>query len=116
MSERKWLDASQPQTLQAAVMLSYINAVLALLFFFIGGGAPAVLLICLGVAAFFIANERRWAYWAAVGLSIVYFVAALAFLVAFGGLSSLLNVAFAGVVVALLLHPQSRAYQKIWFH
>jgi len=31
-------------------------------------------------------------------------------------LGTLLNLLFAGVLFVLLIHPQSREYQKIWFH
>ena len=30
--------------------------------------------------------------------------------------AGVLNLVFAVVLLALLVHPQSRAYQRIWFH
>jgi len=30
--------------------------------------------------------------------------------------SGILNLVFAAILLALLLHPQSRSYEKIWFH
>ena len=39
--ERQWIDQSQPQTLQAAVMFSYLNAALAILYLILTGRAVA---------------------------------------------------------------------------
>ena len=117
MTERRFTDPSQPQTLQGAVIFSYISAVLAFLYFLARAPGPWLILILLGVTAFFIANERRWAYYAGAGLAIVYLLVEVAALFTFNrSLFGLLGVFFAGVLLALLLHPQSRAYQKIWFH
>ena len=114
METRRWTNPSQPQTLQIAVFLFYIDAVFALIF----GGArhvPVLLLIVGWVASGFgIANEQKWGYGLGVLMSLLPFV----FLVT-GGMDliggSLLNLLFAIALVALLLHPQSRDYQRIWF-
>src|SRR2546423_1401107 len=58
---RRWTNPSQPQTLQIAVFLLYINAFFALL----GGlfSPIGLLLVAGGVGAGFgIANERKWGY------------------------------------------------------
>jgi hypothetical protein len=115
MAEHKWMDQSQPQTLQAAVMLCYINAALAVLFFLVGTG-PQLILLLLGVAGYFIANDRRWAYWSAVVIVGLYTVLAVVAFVLGTGIGSLLNLLFAVVLFALLVHPQSREYEKVWFH
>jgi hypothetical protein len=117
MPERRWTDPSQPQTLQGAVICSYVLAALSLLYLILFGATVSLILLFLGVCAFFIANERRWAYYAGVVTALLYLVLQfLAFFTFARSLSGLLNVLFAGVLVALLLHPMSRAYEKIWFH
>jgi len=55
----KWFDQSQPQTLQGAVIFCYLNAAFGILYFLRGAPLSAILIL-LGVAAYFIANERRW--------------------------------------------------------
>jgi len=112
MEKRKWIDQSQPQTLQAATMLCYLNAALAVLYFLVFGVGLSLVLILLGGAAYGIANEWRWTYWAAVVLSALYLVSQLAIF----SFASILTLLFAVVLFVLLIHPQSRAYQKIWFH
>ena len=61
MQTRRWLDPSQPQTLQIAVFLLYAQAVVTLLF-----GEFFVLLLVAKLAGipagYGIANERKWAY------------------------------------------------------
>ena len=116
VTERKWMDKTQPQTLQAAVLFSYINAGLAVLYLFAVGLGPWVVLLLLGGAALGIANERRWAYWGAIILSGLYLLGQVVYFVTGGGFSGLLNLLFAGVLFALLVHPQSRQYVRIWFH
>jgi 4-hydroxybenzoate polyprenyltransferase len=112
----RWIDQSQPQTLQGAVLFSYLNAALALIFTLILGESPFLLVfILLAAAAFGIANERRIAYWAGVVLASAYLLGVLALMVAGGGFGEILNLLFAGVLVALLLHPESRHYERIWF-
>lgn len=112
----RWIDQSQPQTLQGAVLFSYLNAALALFFTLILGQSPFLFVfILLAVAAFGIANERRVAYWAAVVLAGAYLLGVLALMVTGGALGGILNLLFAGILVALLLHPESRHYERIWF-
>ncbi len=116
MPEHRWFDRSQPQTLQGAVMFSYLNAGLALLTLLVAGAGPSLVLLLLGVAAYGIANDRRWAYWAAVVLSCLFLLGQVVYFFDGGGLGGVLSLLFAGLLVALLLHPQSREYQRVWFH
>jgi uncharacterized membrane protein YccF (DUF307 family) len=111
----KWIDATQPQTLQAAVILSYINAVLAVVYLLVIGTPLYLLLIVIGVAALGIANERRLAYHAAIVLSGIYLFLQVVWFLFGSGFGGLLSLLFAGVLFALLIHPQSREYQRIWF-
>ncbi len=116
MAEHKWVDSSQPQTLQGAVIFSYVNAGLGLLYLLITGAPYYLLLILLGAAALGIANELRWAYYAAVGLASLNIFVLLITLFYGSGFLGLLSLHFAGVLFALLVHPMSRQYQRIWFH
>ena len=116
MSERKWLDPTQPQTLQMAVLLCYINAALALLYLLFTFDLYYLVLVLLGVAAYGIANERRWAYYGAIGLAGALRAGnSWSLLFDGAGFLGLISLLFAGVLFALLIHPQSRAYQRIWF-
>ena len=112
-SSRRWLNNTQPQTLQIAVMLLYLNAV----FFALSGlllspyGLP--LIVGQAAGAYGIANERKWGY----VLAVVMAVAPLALIILHRSLFgvSLLTLMFEVALVALLVHPQSREYQRTWF-
>jgi uncharacterized membrane protein YjjB (DUF3815 family) len=99
------------------VLFSYLNAALALLYAFIFGGSSLVLLVfvLLAVAAFGIANERRIAYWAGVVLACAYVLGILFLMVRGAGFGEILSLLFGGILVAMLLHPESRHYERIWF-
>ena len=117
--DRRFVNPAQPQTLQIAVFLLYFDAAFLLLAMLLNARLPLLfLLLAVGqaVAAFGIANERRWAY--ILGIVVAIFPFILRFwiygdpLTGGGGLISLL---FEIALVALLVHPQSRDYQRIWF-
>ena len=118
MNEFRWVNQSQPQTLYGATILCYVDAVFGLLFGVISVSPILGLLTILGLAAggFGIANEKKWGYAVAVGAAIVQ-VALL--LLIFGvdvfGFPQILSLMFDGLLVALLVHPLSRDYQRIWF-
>jgi hypothetical protein len=113
---RKWFDQSQPQTLQAAVLFCYLNAALAIIYVIAFGATLPLLLLVAALGANGIANERRWGYWVAVAAASVYVLTQLALFVAISqSLGQVLNLAFAVVLIVLLVHPESRRYQKIWF-
>jgi hypothetical protein len=91
-----------------ATVLLYINAVLALL----GGfGLGLVLVIGQVAAGLGIANEKKWGYWLGVALTALI----VAFLVVNFSFVAILNLVFYIALLALLLHPMSRAYRKTWF-
>jgi hypothetical protein len=115
VSERRYFDSSQPQTLQGAVMLSYINVGIAVLFMLAYGPYLALVPIAGGFGAYGIANERRWGYRLGVTAAVVYVLQSGAAVV-WAGFGMIITLFFAIVLLALLLHPQSREYQKIWFH
>jgi hypothetical protein len=111
MEARRWTNPSQPQTLQIAVFLFYINAFFAVL----GFGVLSLLVAAGDIGSGFgIANERRWGY--NLGLAMAFLPFALTLLYG-GGLigTDLVTLAFEIALIALLLHPQSRDYQRIWF-
>jgi hypothetical protein len=116
--ERHFFDASQPQTLQGAVLLSYLNVAFAVLSLLIGGlWLYWIIMVQFaeGVGAYGIANERRWGYRVCVAASLLILALSIwVFLIGHG--IGILNLLFAVVLAALLLHPQSREYQRIWFH
>ena len=109
---RQWTNPSQPQTLQIAVFLLYINAVFAVLF----GGLGSIyglMIIAGGVAGGFgIAQEKRWGYGLGLAVPLLPFVIIIAGKALITGVIGLM---FDIALVALLLHPQSREYQRIWF-
>jgi len=125
MERRRWLNQSQPQTLVIACFLLYINAAFAVLTLLRIGGST-IKLSGWGVMYFIVtigggvaggngvANERKWGYVVAVLTAFWPFV----FLLLAGAnpfgvdtITLLIEIA----LIALLLHPQSREYQKVWF-
>ena len=121
METKRWFNPSQPQTLQIAVWLLYFNAVGGLIFgsvyITLGVFLGLIALVGCGAAAFGIANEQRWGYLLGVSmalLQVLLIVAVVGILGLFKGVA-LISFLFAVALVALLLHPMSRDYQRIWF-
>ena len=123
MPTHRWINQSQPQTLQSAVLLLYLNAALALLFGLLAGGAQgAIGIVTLaGVAGGYgIANEKKWGYYVAIvvaAIPLLYDVLGflnLGYSLAFSS-NFVIRVLFDILLAVLLLHPMSRGYQKIWF-
>jgi hypothetical protein len=125
METRRWTNPSQPQTLYLAVVLFYINAVMSLIF----GNYVEILFGFLGVLAFVvgsvaaglgIANEKRWGYFLGIATAAFQLLPFL-WLIATDGVGVVFNlryliaVIFPVVLFALLVHPMSRDYQRIWF-
>jgi hypothetical protein len=116
METRRWTNPTQPQTLQIAVFLLYIHAVFGLLFGGIGNPIGIGMIVGNAAGGFGIANEKRWGYNLGLAMAFVPF----ALRTAFFGLDGIFGTDFVSLMfevalVALLLHPQSRSYQKIWF-
>jgi hypothetical protein len=114
----RWFNPHQPQTLQIGVLLLYLNA----FFMFLGRDFAFAwgLLLIVGFigGAFGIANEKKWGYFVGLGAATLRVVLTLVYF----SLSTILNnfdillgFMFDVALVALLAHPQSREYQKIWF-
>jgi hypothetical protein len=111
MSQYRWVDQSHPQTLQIGCFLLYLNAIFALI-----GGAVSLPLLLGAVAAFFIANEKKWAYYLGIAVAVFSFIRIFRLWIDIGfNLRLAVSVLFAGALVGLLLHPDSRNHQRIWF-
>ena len=113
---QRYFDPSQPQTLQIAVFLLYFDAALIVL----GGGAFSgiglVLMAAYAGSAYGIANGKKIGY--QVGVGVAVFALAAPFI--YNSMDVVVRFAtielmFAIALVALLLHPQSRQYARIWF-
>jgi hypothetical protein len=114
VANNRWLDRTQPQTLYIAVILLYINAAFQLIF----GGlfSPLALLLVVGQvgAGYGIANEKKWGY--GLGLAMAFLPFVLQLIVFHNPFAAgLITLMFEIALVCLLLHPQSREYQRIWF-
>ncbi len=119
MEPRVWVNPRQPQTLYIAQMLMYFRGGIALVFGFLFGSRTVFsLLFAVGnvVAAFGIANERRWGYKLGVAVAALTLVIALLVLIdSFGRVwGQIIGLLFDFALVALLLHPISRGYQRYW--
>ena len=114
------MNPAQPQTLQIAVFILYIESAFVLLDLLTGRYGSLVLLglLLLGgqvAGGFGIANEFKWGYLLGIAMSFAPF--ALRFYIFGDPLrgARILNLIFEIALIALLLHPQSRDYQRIWF-
>ena len=114
MQTRRWLNPTQPQTLQIAVFLLYLDAVFEVIYGGIYVPIGIVLAAAFVAAGYGIANERRWGYALGLAVSVLPFVIRLIYREPLVG-GSILNFMFEVGLVALLVHPQSREYQRIWF-
>ncbi len=118
MERRRFLNPAQPQTLVIAVYLLYLGAGFLLFALLVNGQFPLLYLALVAggfAAGYGISNEFKWAY--ALGILVAVLPFAVRFYYSGNPLStgSLLNLMFEIALVALLLHPQSRDYQRIWF-
>jgi hypothetical protein len=114
METRRWTNPTQPQTLQIAVFLLYFDAFVGVVYGQIFSSIGLVFVVGAVTAGFGIANEKRWGYALGIGIALLPFALRLIFRSGIIG-GSLLNFMFEIALVALLLHPQSRDYQRIWF-
>ena len=112
---QRFFDPSQPQTLQIATILLYMEAVFAFLLMS-AIRAPLVFAAAYAGAGYGMANGKKWGY----ALALV--VAALRLVDLLVGHSvdvvirlQTIDLMFSIALLALVLHPQSRQYQKIWF-
>ena len=109
MANGQWLNRSQPQTLYNGVILLYIYGAINVLRG-IGYGPLALIGLAQVAGGYGIANEKKWGY----GLGVAGAFGPIVLLLV-GVLSLDLSIAFEIALIVLLLHPQSREYQRIWF-
>lgn len=112
MALTRWTNQSLPQTLQIGMILLYIDAVFGVLFgeitwFPIG----TFMVVGAAAAGLGIANEKKWGWGLGVAVSAV---TVLLYLYLFSG-GVIISLMFAVAQLALLVHPQSREHQKVWF-
>ena len=139
MEPRRWTNPSQPQTLQIAVFLLYFGAVFSLLFgenrawyqlaileltnsLSTGENLGRVVwglgILASAAGGYGIANEQKWGYGVAVAAAAAP-LAARTLVLVLRQISpfraDVISLMFDVALVVLLLHPQSREYQRIWF-
>jgi hypothetical protein len=113
VNERKFVNQFQPQTLVIATVLLYINAVFDFITFW-----PLLMLagVLMAAGGYGIANEKRWGYSLALTVSVLRVVLLLVFarsdVLKF---PLILTLMFDVALVALLVHQESREYQRSWF-
>ncbi len=116
VNEHRFLNQAQPPTLVNATILCYISAAFALLF----GGLYSLfgifMVVALGLGGYGIANSKKWGYALAAVGAVIQFGLTLYWVMRVGlDAGLILNLLFDGALVALLFHPMSRDYQRIWF-
>jgi len=138
LDPRKWFDRMQPQTMQIATWLLYLNGFFALIGFMdksdwtgiarIEKGALGSLVGLIAVASFIaggylMANDRKIGYRLALVAAFSPFALRIWILWSYPGFSAIDKVTgndtigfiFEAALCALLLHPQSREHQRLWY-
>ena len=134
---RKWFDRLQPQTLQIATWLLYLNAFFALVDWLgrsswigfaryrdgaLGSAMGLAIVVAFVAGGFLMANDRRLGWRLAVVAAFSPFL--LRFWVLRDMVAStwdkltggrIISVMFEVALCALLLHPQSREHQRVWY-
>lgn len=133
MSNAVWVNNRQPQTLYIAQILMYFQGVMAILFgtlfsfgsvelfgsTLIGGIYILGLTVGLVAAAYGIANEHKWGYQLGIASAFAPFLVRLQLLFSFNIAEAIgfntIGLLFDIALIALLFHPMSKNYQKVWF-
>ena len=138
LDPRKWFDRMQPQTMQIATWLLYLNGFFALIGFMdksdwigfarVDKGALGSLIGLVVVASFIaggylMANDRKIGYRLALIAAFSPFALRIWILWSYPGFSAIDKVTgndtigfiFEAALCALLLHPQSREHQRLWY-
>jgi uncharacterized membrane protein len=115
MQTRRWTNQGQPQTLQFAVFLLYINAAFGLfdmLSYRFFPPIPLAIVAAEVAAGYGIANEKKLGYYLGIAVAFMPFALRIYYHI---GTADLLSLMFEIALVALLLHNQTREYTRIWF-
>jgi hypothetical protein len=138
LDPRKWFDRMQPQTMQIATWLLYLNGFFALIGFMdksdwigfarVDKGALGSLIGLVVVASFIaggylMANDRKIGYRLALVAAFSPFALRIWILWSYPRFSAIDKVTgndtigfiFEVALCALLLHPQSREHQRLWY-
>ena len=117
MQTRRWINQSQPQTLVIATFLLYFNGAIGflnMLSYRYLGILGLALVAGDAIGGYFIANEKKWGYYLGIAMAFSPFLLRIYYGVPVLG-GGLINLLFEVALIALLLHPQSRDYERIWF-
>lgn len=124
-----FVNPRQPQTLYISQILLYITAVGAVLFRTVGEDiveslllryvVVALMTVGAAVGAYGIANSQKWGYYLGVAAAVAPFIIRFEIgrrigvddIFRWNPIGLLFDIA----ILAALLHPESRAYQKLWF-
>ena len=101
-----------PQTLASATMLLYIEG----LFNLVRGQSLFLVGIVMFPSAWAIANDKRWGWRLGVGSAVVAVLIRLSLYDLSQPMSLAFALLFPVVLLVLLVHPQSREHQRIWFN
>jgi hypothetical protein len=119
MELQRWYNSGQPQTLQLAQILLYMNAAVDLLQGLFGGGIGLLWLVVVAgqvVGAYGIANGRKKGYRTGVVFAFVPVALLILLSVHYRVVATnIFSLLFIVALIVALLHPQSREYQRIWF-
>ena len=138
LNPRKWFDRMQPQTLQIATWLLYLNGFFALISFMdkrdwigyarvdkgsIGSLVGILVLVSFIGGGFLMANDRKIGYKLALVAAFSPFALRIWVLWSASGFSTLdkitgsdtIGFIFEAALCALLLHPHSREHQRVWY-
>lgn len=138
LNGRKWFDRMQPQTLQIATWLLYLNGFFALISFMdksdwigyarldqgaLGSLVGILVIISFILGGFLMANDRKIGYKLALVAGFSPFILRIWILWSasnFGTLdkitgSDTLGFIFEVALCALLLHTHSREHQRVWY-
>ena len=138
LNPRKWFDRLQPQTMQIATWLLYLNGFFALNSFMdqrdwigyarvdkgaLGSLVGIIVLASFIGGGFLMANDRKIGYKLALVAAFSPFVLRIWILWSYSGFTALdkitgkdtIGFIFEAALCALLLHPQSREHQRVWY-
>jgi hypothetical protein len=120
MKFTRWTNQGLPQTLQYGMFLLYFHAVLGVIFLSFLNPLGFVIVAGSAMAGLGIANEYRWGWRLGVAISVLGLLPAVLSLMLNGAsilfdLNFLIAIVFPVAQFLLLVHPQSREHQRIWF-